>query len=107
MHVHIGKKIEERMKELRMSPAFLAEKINTTRQNIYGIFRRKSIDTDLLLKISDVLDHDFFALYRRDTPGAERYATRDELEDLMLLVNDLQVQYRSLKKQLTMQKKKL
>ena len=63
MKVHIGEKIKARAKELRIGPTELAKTINTSKQNIYGIFKRESIDTALLEKISKALDFDFFTLY--------------------------------------------
>lgn len=61
--LHIGEKIREKTRELRMGPTELSRKINTSIQNIYGIFKRKSIDTELLERISDALDFDFFSYY--------------------------------------------
>ena len=63
MKIHIGEKIKERAKELRIGPTELAGVINTSKQNIYGIFKRESIDTALLHKISKALNFDFFTLY--------------------------------------------
>ena len=61
--VHIGKEIEKRVQELNLSITELGEKINTVRSNIYDIYDRKTIDTGLLLKISEVLQFDFFKFY--------------------------------------------
>lgn len=63
MNIHIGQKIKARAGELRIGPTELGKLINTSKQNIYGIFKRKSIDTELLYKISQVLNYDFFQLY--------------------------------------------
>lgn len=60
--IHIGKLIKEQLKIKRYSTAKLAEKIGCQRQNIYDIFRRKSIDTDMLVKISQELDYDFLSI---------------------------------------------
>ena len=59
--LHIGQKIQVVLKSKRWSVTAFAKKINTDRNNVYHIFKRKSIDTDLLYKISTVLDYDFFA----------------------------------------------
>ncbi len=37
-----------------------AKRINKSRENVYSIFTRKSIDTNLLSKISEVLEFDFY-----------------------------------------------
>ena len=46
--------------EKRRAPSWLAKKINCDRTNIYKIFQRPSIDTELLSRISKALEHDFF-----------------------------------------------
>lgn len=66
MKVHIGKKIKERAEALRMKPTELAAKINTSKQNLYGIYKRQSIDSDLLHVISKALDFDFFTIYQQN-----------------------------------------
>ena len=61
--IHIGKEIKMRLEQQERSPGWLAKKINCDRTNIYKIFQRASIDTDLLLRISKALKHDFFAIF--------------------------------------------
>lgn len=61
--MHIGEKVKARAKDLRIGPTELAKKIRTSKQNIYGIYSRESIDTALLQKLSKALDFDFFAYY--------------------------------------------
>lgn len=63
MAVHIGEKIKSRAKELRIGPTELGKMINTSKQNVYGIYKRKSIDVEMLKKISKALDYDFFHYY--------------------------------------------
>jgi len=43
-----------------MTVSEFARRINSSRENAYSIFKRKSIDTDLLQTVSTVLGHDFF-----------------------------------------------
>jgi hypothetical protein len=62
--MRIGEKVEARAKELRIGPTELARKIKSTKQNVYNIFQRDSIDTDLLLRLSKALSYDFFEHYR-------------------------------------------
>lgn len=64
-NIHIGQIIHERFKESGLSVAEFAARINRTRGTVYDIFSRKSIDTDLLITISDVLQYDFFQEYYR------------------------------------------
>lgn len=63
MTVHIGNLIKKRVEEKGMNKSEFTRRINTTSQNIHGIFKRKSIDTALLQKISELLDFDFFQYY--------------------------------------------
>jgi transcriptional regulator with XRE-family HTH domain len=63
MAVHIGKKIKEEVQQKGISVSAFAKKINRSRNVVYDIFGRESIDTDLLNKISKVLSCDFFSLY--------------------------------------------
>ena len=64
--IHIGKLIEEEMHRQERTPAWLARKINCARPKVYYIFRQESINTDLLLRISQALKHDFFKYYSKE-----------------------------------------
>jgi transcriptional regulator with XRE-family HTH domain len=68
MAIHIGKLIKERAKIRRLSQEMIGKKINTTKQNVGNIFRRKSIDTELLLKICEALEYNFFEHYYNEEP---------------------------------------
>jgi len=63
----IEPKIGERIKAIfdarQMKLKDFAEEIGVARQNIYRIFEKDSIDTDLLIKISSVLEHNFFMYF--------------------------------------------
>src|SRR5688572_14952948 len=63
MKIHIGKKIKEAVKKSGMSVTEFAAQINYSRRNIYSIFEKESVDTSLLIKISEVLGQDFFTHY--------------------------------------------
>lgn len=83
--VHIGKKIKEVWRKSRLKGTEFASMINRDRQVIYDIFKRESIDTELLQQISKVLNHDFFSYYSndpliiKDPRDKFGYATKDEL----------------------------
>lgn len=62
-NIHIGKAIKAKMQDQGRSVKWIAEKLCYERTNVYSIFRRKSIDTDLLYRISVILEYDFFELY--------------------------------------------
>ena len=61
--IHIGVLIHNKLKEDRRSAAWLAQMIHCERSNVYKIFKKNSIDTELLLKINIALKTDFFAYY--------------------------------------------
>jgi len=63
MRTHIGKTIKQKLEESNMSVKDFAKEINKERSNVYDIFRRESIDTDLLIKIGKVLNFNFFQCY--------------------------------------------
>lgn len=66
--IEIGKEIKKVLDQRGMTQAQFAIMINKTRQTVQDILVRKSIDTELLLKISEVLGFDFFALYSQSQP---------------------------------------
>jgi len=59
----IGEKIKAVVKEQGRSVSWLAGQLNCHRVNIYDIYERQNIDTELLLRISVALRYDFFAEY--------------------------------------------
>lgn len=63
MSIHIGSKIKEVFEQSGMPVSELARRIKTTRQNIYAIFERSSIDTALLGRLGEALNYDFFYHY--------------------------------------------
>lgn len=66
MRLHIGKEIEVRYKESGIKLSEFAKRLNTSPRNVYAIFDRPDIKTDLLQKISEVLNFNFFTLYNSD-----------------------------------------
>ena len=62
-YIHIGNEIHEELSRQHCSVQRLARQLGCNRTNIYNIFERESISTDLLLRISVALNKDFFALY--------------------------------------------
>lgn len=90
--LHIGERIKERAKELRMGATELGTLINTSKQNIYGIYKRRTIDTGLLKKISQALECDFFALYtdgETEEDGLKGTTVAMLYEDLQLMRNEI------------------
>ena len=67
--VHIGKIIEEEFHRQGRSVSWLATQLCCERSNIYNIFKRESIDTALLVKISIALGCNFFKYYNEEIKG--------------------------------------
>ncbi len=104
--MHIGDKIKNRAKDLRLGPTELAKIINTSKQNIYGIYKRNSVDSDLLFDLSKALDTDFFAIYSKklvatDVEGAEPEVNYETIGSALVSVRrelgDLKEKYSLLK----------
>lgn len=69
--VHIGKLIKQRLSESGLSISDFATAIHKTRTNVYDIFKRKNVDIDLLISISEILHFDFISYLHEaqmDTP---------------------------------------
>ncbi len=66
---HIGKRIKAVLDASGNNACWLAERIPCERSNVYNIFKRRNIGIDLLFRISEALEHDFFSdlseAYRR------------------------------------------
>jgi hypothetical protein len=67
MSVEIGQKIQEVFENQDMKLTDFADELGTVRQNVYRIFKKRHLDTGLLLKISQVLNHNFFQYYLSST----------------------------------------
>jgi len=56
----IGKFIREVLDERGMSVTTFARLMSCSRQNAHRILKKKTLDTELLMRISEILEHDFF-----------------------------------------------
>lgn len=63
--ISIGALIENELHRQERTTVWFARKLGCNRTNAYIIFRRESIDTELLLKISVILQYNFFTYYTR------------------------------------------
>ena len=61
--IHIGELIEKELHRQERSVTWFVNKLYCDRSNVYSIFKRQSIDTDLLLRISLILNYNFFIHY--------------------------------------------
>ena len=64
--IEIGQKIKEIFDQRQIKLTDFADELGTVRQNVYRIFKKRHLDTGLLLKISQVLNHNFFQYYVAD-----------------------------------------
>lgn len=65
----IGPKVQAVFESRNMKLSDLADRLGTVRQNVYRIFKKKDLDTGLLTKISEVLNHNFFHYYQTPDPA--------------------------------------
>lgn len=82
MGYHFGQEIKKIIKKKGMTISEFARRINKSRENVYDIFTRKSLDTDLLKSISQVLDYDFM--------GKSIEKTRENYPDVLSDVSHYQ-----------------
>jgi len=61
--IHIGHIIQAQLKADQRSVGWLAREIGCTRNNVYKIFSKSSLDSDLILRISIVMQYNFFQYY--------------------------------------------
>jgi hypothetical protein len=91
-----------------------------SRTNVYDVFTRDTIDTGLLRKISQILDHDFFSYYSNELAmikeeGRIGYTRRTDLitslgEELKIFkkkIAEMEEKYETLKKLNKLQEEKL
>ena len=77
--IHLGNMVKKELKAQGRSVSWLARTIHMERSSIYKIFERDSIDLGLLVRISIVMNHDFFQDI--STKIRENY---DEIRELYL-----------------------
>lgn len=73
MPIHIGQKIKVIVEKRGITVSEFGRRINKSRENVYSIFKRKSIDTTLLESISEVLEHNFFQYHYK---AIQQYITK-------------------------------
>lgn len=76
--LHIGTEIRKRAKKKGVRTETMAKLLNVSTPNVYKIFERKSMDTNLLARVCEVLDFNFFTFY------AKRFRTEMESDALDL-----------------------
>lgn len=81
MDEKIGQTIKRIATSKGLSQSQFGEKINRTKQAVAGIYKRSTIDIELLKVISEQLEHDFLEYYYEEEPfKAFRDLKEKELE---------------------------
>ncbi|MBQ8204547.1 MAG: XRE family transcriptional regulator [Alistipes sp.] len=57
----IGELIKRELSRQERTVVWFANRLSCDRTNVYRIFAKRSLDTELLVRISIVLGHNFFA----------------------------------------------
>ncbi len=63
LKIHIGNEIKQIAEQKGICAIELGKRINRNRTNVYDIFKRNAIDTQLLIMISQALEYNFFEHY--------------------------------------------
>ncbi|MBR5080836.1 MAG: hypothetical protein IKX35_00155 [Bacteroidales bacterium] len=61
--LHIGHLVQEQLRKDKRSVGWLSREIGCTRNHVYKIFNKASMDSDLLLRISISMNFNFFQYY--------------------------------------------
>jgi plasmid maintenance system antidote protein VapI len=77
-NIHIGHLIREQLKADQRSASWLAREIGCTRNHVYKIFNRPSLDADLILKISIAMSFNFFQYYSAEVNAAMKARMGEE-----------------------------
>lgn len=64
--IHIGKVIEKVLRDQGKTVTWFARSLYCDRINVYKIFQRESVDSEMLYRISKILSHDFFKYYSKE-----------------------------------------
>lgn len=61
--ISIGQLIQSKLSENGKTVVWLSAQIPCSRQNLYKVFKKDCIDTEMLMRISQILEYDFFQVY--------------------------------------------
>lgn len=75
--MHIGKRIQEVVRQRGCTVAWVARGLHTVRGNVYDMFERETMDTGLLCRLSLLLDYNFLKDVAEDLEG-ELKAKQDQ-----------------------------
>ena len=86
-NIHIGQMIEKRVTESGIEISRLCNFMKCTEEQIEKMYQKKSLDTEILLKWSKLLDYDFFRIYTQHLilyapPSAKEQDSKTEKSSL-------------------------
>lgn len=85
-NIHIGHMIKSVFDKSGMTVSELARRLHCERTNVYTIFKRRTVDVELLAKISKVLGHNFLEeamiAYGLIAPISPKFSINITLEEL-------------------------
>ena len=93
--IHIGRKIHFVFKQSGLSVSQFARLLDIQRTRAYNIFNSKTLDIDLICKISDLLHYDFISEYlkeREENPtviNIQFQIVAENLADFIKAINKL------------------
>lgn len=77
-HLHIGQLIQDQLKKDQRSVGWLSRQIPCSRNHVYKLFKRSSLDGELLLRISIVMQFNFFQYYTTEFLQSLKERTGEE-----------------------------
>lgn len=84
--IHIGRLVKSVFDSSHLSVSELARQLHCDRSNVYSIFQRRSVDVELLAKLSKILDYNFLEeamlLYELPTASAPKLMLDITLNDI-------------------------
>lgn len=68
MSIHVGKIIQAKVEELRLTQREFGDRINRNEKTVPNIYEREHMSTDLLLTIVEALNYDLLKHFYEDEP---------------------------------------
>lgn len=72
--VHIGEVIAARIREKRMTPVEIYKKMKISKQSYYYYIDKPTIDTGMLIRFSEAVEHNFFLEYLNESEKGDKRA---------------------------------
>ena len=64
--IHIGKLIKQKLAEQGKTTLWLARQLSYNRTTMYKIYDKASLDSQMLFRISRIMNYDFFQEYSKE-----------------------------------------